>query len=313
MDYLLLVLGTALLLLGGDWLLKGAVDVALRARISLLVVGMTVVSMATSAPELLVSLHAALDGHVDISFGNILGSNMANISLVLGLTALIYPMAVEERTITRDYWIMLFVSGLLYFFLRDRLLASWEGAVFVVLLLLFLIYQIKSSRRSDIPTEVSSASMLRLPWLIFYLLGGIAGLHFGSDLLIEGAVGIAQEWGVSQRIIGLTIVSIGTSLPELAASLMASIRGQQEISLGNLVGSNIFNILSVLGITALVLPLPVQNSLTFTQDFPWLFLIMVVLYPLMAYLGRGTIHRWQGAIMLGLYLSYLGYVLLPGT
>lgn len=311
MDYLFLISGTVLLLLGGDWLVKGAVDVALRARISLLVVGMTVISLATSAPELLVSLNAALDGHVDISFGNILGSNMANISLVLGLTALIYPMAVGERTITRDYWIMVFVTGLLLFFLWDRQLVAWEGAVFVVLLILFFIYQIKSSRSDDIPSEVASAAMLRLPWLLFYLLGGIAGLHFGSDLLIDGAVGIAQKWGVSQRIIGLTIVSIGTSLPELAASLMASIRGQQEISLGNLVGSNIFNILSVLGITALVIPLPVQNSLTFSQDFPWLFLMTIVLYPFIAILGRGTIQRWQGAIMLGLYLAYLGFLLFP--
>mgnify|MGYP006434050395 CR=1 FL=1 len=313
MDYLFLGIGIVLLLLGGDWLVKGAVAVALRAKISLLVVGMTVVSLATSAPELLVSLTAALDGHVDISFGNILGSNMANISLVLGITALIYPTTVEKQTITRDYWIMFAVSALLLLFLWDGLLASWEGALFIILLGFFFFYQIKSSSNSDIPEEVSSASRLRLPWLIFYLIGGIGGLHFGSDLLIEGAVGIAERWGISQRIIGLTIVSIGTSLPELAACIMASVRGQQGISLGNLVGSNIFNILSVLGFTALVLPLPVQNRGTFRLDFPWLFFIMVVLYIFIAFLGKGRIQRWQGGVLLALYIAYLGYLLIPGS
>lgn len=299
-----------MLLLGGEWLVKAAVDIALRTQISLLVVGMTVVAFATSAPELLVSVQAALEGHLDISFGNVLGSNMANIALILGITALILPMKVTEKTIQRNYWIMLFVTLLLFLLLWNGGLVFWEGLLLVTLLVLFVIYQIKSSSRDEIPDELQGAKPLHPGLMALFLIGGGAGLHFGSDFLITGAVGLARDWGISERVIGITIVSVGTSLPELAASVSAALKKHEDISLGNLVGSNIFNILAVLGITSLIQDLQVQSSQLLSFDFPWLIGITLLLYPLIAYFRRGVITRGQGALMLGVYLLYMSSLFL---
>ncbi|MDR9373986.1 MAG: calcium/sodium antiporter [Schleiferiaceae bacterium] len=304
-DYLYLLLGLAMLLMGGEWLVKAAVDIALRSQISLLVVGMTVVSFATSAPELLVSVEAAVSGYLDLSFGNVLGSNMANLALVLGITALLMPIGVSEKTITRDYWIMALVTGLLFVLLLDGALVFWEGALLVALLVLYILYQIRSSSRSDIPDELQDAKLYHPALMVFFLLGGMAGLHFGSDFLVTGAVGLARTWGISERIIGITMVSIGTSLPELAASISAIIKKRQDISLGNLVGSNIFNILAVLGITSLIQDLTAQSPALLRFDFPWLLGITLLLYPLIAIFGRGQLSRWQGGLMLGAYLLYM--------
>lgn len=309
MDYFLVVLGIVLLLFGGDWLVKASVDIALRARISLLVVGMTVVSFATSAPELLVSLKAAIDGHVDISFGNVIGSNIANIALILGLTAMVFPMQVSERTIRIDWGIMFLVTLLLFGFLWDGKLVFWEGLVLFVLLVLYNLFQIRGSRKEQKQVEVSDAKLLKLWQMVFYLAAGVAGLKFGSEFLVEGAVNIATDYGISERVVGLTVVSIGTSLPELAASLMASLKGEQDLSLGNLIGSNIFNILAVLGITGLIVDLPVQSEALMTFDFPWLIGISLVLLPMMLFFRRAVITRWQGFLVFALYaLYFLGVI-----
>ena len=227
MDYFLVLVGVLLLLFGGDWLVKASVDIALRAKISLLVVGMTVVSFATSAPELLVSLKAALEGHVDISFGNVIGSNIANISLILGLTAMVFPMQVSKRTMRVDWGIMFLITLLLYLFLWNDLLSFWEALILFVLLVLYNLFQIRGSRKQEKEnTEISNAKLLKLWQMVFFLAAGIAGLRFGSEFLVKGAVNIATDWGISERVVGLTVVSIGTSLPELAASLIASFKGE---------------------------------------------------------------------------------------
>lgn len=309
MDYILVVLGIVLLLFGGDWLVKASVDIALRARISLLVVGMTVVSFATSAPELLVSLKSALDGHVDISFGNVIGSNIANISLILGLTAVILPMQVSERTIRVDWGVMFLVTLLLFGFVLDGTLVFWEGLVLFVLLVLYNLWQIRGSRKQQKTVEVSDAKLLKLWQMVLYLAAGIAALKYGAEFLVEGAVNIATGYGISERVVGLTVVSIGTSLPELAASVMASIKGEQDLSLGNLIGSNIFNILAVLGITGLIVDLPVKSEALMTFDFPWLIGISLILLPIMVFFRRAVITRWQGFLVLALYaLYFLGVV-----
>ncbi len=309
MDYILVILGVVLLLFGGDWLVKASVDIAIRAKISLLVVGMTVVSFATSAPELLVSLKAAIDGHVDISFGNVIGSNIANIALILGLTAMVFPMKVSERTIRIDWAIMFLVTLLLFGFLWNGMLSFWEALVLFILLVLYNLFQIRSSRQSQKDVEVPSTKLLKLWKMLLFLAGGIAGLRFGSDFLVEGAVNIARDWGVSERVVGLTVVSIGTSLPELAASLIASFKGEQDLSLGNLIGSNIFNILAVLGITGLIVDLPVQSEALMRFDFPWLIGISFLLLPLMLFFKRAVITRWQGFLVFAMYtLYFLGVI-----
>lgn len=305
MDYFLVLVGVIMLLIGGDWLVKASVDIALRAKISILVVGMTVVSFATSAPELLVSVKAAMEGYVDISFGNVIGSNIANIALILGLTALVFPMKVSEKTIRTDWWVMFAVTILLLLFLLDRNLSFWEALVLFGLLILYNVIQIRGSRRQQKDIEVDPTKLLKIWQMLFFLLGGIAGLKFGSQYLVEGAVNIAREWGVSERVVGLTVVSVGTSLPELAASLVASFKGEQDLSLGNLIGSNIFNILAVLGITGMIVELPVQSPFLLSFDFPWLIGISLILLPFMVFFKRAMITRWQGLVLFLLYTLYI--------
>ena len=314
MAYFFLILGIFLLLLGGEWLVRGAVDLAFRFKISTLVVGMTVVSFATSAPELLVSVNAALDGYTDISFGNVIGSNIANIALILGITSIVFPMTVKEKTYRFDYWIMIGATLILYLFVfHDRLLSFYEALVLVVLLIGYNVFQIWSSRRqtkveAQEAEDDAEAPKLKHPLkTILFLLLGIASLKFGSDFLIKGAVELAQSWGVSERVIGITVVSVGTSLPELAASMVASFKGEQELSLGNLIGSNIFNILAVLGITGLLIDLPVNSKELLTFDFPYLVGTSLLLYPFIRFITKGQISRWEGGVM---FLSYLIYIFL---
>jgi len=316
MAYLQLAGGIILLLLGGDWLVKGAVDLALKLKISILVVGMTVVSFATSAPELLVSLDAAIDGYSDISFGNVIGSNIANIALILGLTSMVFPMNVTRKTYRVDFWVMMFITLILYgFIFWDGKLNLWESIILVILLVAYNVFQVWASRRSSrkAPTEIDAdlgETKKKHPgWMVFYLLIGVVALKFGSEFLIEGAVVLASNWGVSERVIGITVVSVGTSLPELAASMVASFKGEQDLSLGNLIGSNIFNILAVLGITGLFVELPVKSEALLTFDIPFLLGTSLILYPFMRFFTKGTISRVEGAIMFVIYCLYIFWVL----
>jgi cation:H+ antiporter len=269
-------------------------------------VGLTVVSFATSAPELLVSLNAALNGHMDISFGNVVGSNIANIALILGLTAMVFPVRVSERTMRVDWGIMMIVTILLLAFLMGGGLVFWQALILVIILIAYNVFQIRSSRKQlKAAAPEDDQNLLKLWQMIGYLAIGVAALKFGSEFLVKGAVNLATTWGISERVIAVTIVSIGTSLPELAASLMASFKGKQDLSIGNLIGSNIFNILAVLGITGLVVELPLKSSALLSYDFPWLILISLIIFPLMRYFTRGTITRWQGFLMFSLYMVYI--------
>ncbi len=305
MDYFLLIAGLAVLVLSGEVLVKGAVGIALRLRISTLVVGMTVVSFGTSAPELLVSLQASLSGNPAIAIGNVVGSNIANLALVLGLTALVLPLPVERDSLRIDWPVMMSATILLILFIFNGTVNRIEGGLLFGLLILFTVWLIRRSRKNAKSSDENEAEPPPL-WHLFRDLGlvvlGCVGLVFGADWLLEGAVNIAESYGVSKHVIGVTIVAFGTSVPELVTSLVAAFRKQSDISIGNLVGSNLFNIMAILGITAMVKDIPVEE-IVIQRDIWWVFGVSLLLLPLML-IGR-KIGRWQGILLFSIYIAYL--------
>ena len=310
MDYLLLFVGIALLAYGGELLVKGSVSLALRLQISTLVVGMTVVSFATSAPELLVSLEAAFSDHPDISLGNVIGSNIANIGLVLGLTAVISPLVIPKEIYRINYPMLLIVSVLfivlLYFF---KAITFWMGILFVISLFVFGFLIIQKSRK-DNPQAAQNDPLLQevvsfpLWKCISLLLAGAIALYFGADMLVESSVSIAREWGVTERVISLSLVAIGTSIPELAASIIAAIRKEETLAIGNLIGSNIFNVLAVLGITLFV-DIPVMDLKILSKDIWIMLAFALLLFPIMRFLDNSKINRIEGVL---LFLAYTLYI-----
>lgn len=300
MEYLLLIGGLAVLIGGGEVLVRGAVGIASKFKLSPLVIGMTIVSFGTSAPELIVSLKAALSGSPEIAIGNVVGSNIANIALVLGLTAIILPIPVAVATLKRDWPIMMFLSLLFFVFILNGMLDNWEGFIFVGLLLGYIIYQLKSSKKKEEEEDTDIVKQHILVSILFITVG-VIGLAFGADWLVQGAVTIAKNFGVSEHIISVTIVAFGTSVPELVTSIVAAVKKQMDISVGNLIGSNIFNILAVLGITAIFKEIPISETVI-SNDIFWVLGTSFLMLPLML---NYTISRWKGAL---LFLSYLLYV-----
>ena len=267
MNFLLIASGLLLLILGGNWLLKSAVALSLKLEIPKIIIGMTVVSFATSAPELIVSIRAALSGASDLALGNVVGSNIANISLVLGITLLFGSMEVQKSFYKTDWPVMMLASMFLFFFLmNDKIITQFEGVIFVVLLIVFLIFLLKFQKTVIVEEIPNDDEKLPLYKILFYLAVGGIGLWGGSELLITGATSLAKDFGVSDRVIGITVVSIGTSIPELAASIIAITKKEKAISLGNLVGSNIFNILAVIGITAIITPIEIVDQKFLSND-----------------------------------------------
>lgn len=314
MDYIYLILGLSLLAVGGEFLVKGSVSLALRLKISTLVVGMTVVSFATSAPELLVSLDAALGGYPDISLGNVIGSNIANIGLVLGFTALIFPLNISNDTYKTNYPMLLGVSLVfLLLIYQFHAIQFWMGSLFVLSLLIFIFLIIRSSRKKGIQLSQDDKFLEKVKsypiWKssVYLVLGGLA-LYYGADFLINGAIPIAREWGVTERIISISVVAIGTSVPELAASIVAAVRKEESLAIGNLLGSNIFNILAVLGFTSLVTDLPIGDAKIYTKDI-WVMLgFVLLLYPVMRVFSKSTINRLEGSVMLLAYIIYIYFL-----
>lgn len=306
MNFLLIFGGLILLILGGNWLLKSAVALSLKLEISKIVIGMTVVSLATSAPELIVSINAALNNSADLALGNVIGSNIANISLVLGITLLFGSIEVQKSFYTTDWPMMMLTSILLYFFLTDdRIISQNEGILFLVFLIVFLIFLLKFQKTAvfdELPEDDEELPFYKI--ILFLTIGGVA-LWGGSELLINGATSLAKDFGVSERIIGVTVVSVGTSIPELAASIIAIIKKEKAISLGNLVGSNIFNILAVLGITAIITPIEVMDQKFLTNDIFWMLGISFLILPLV-FLPKGLRLNWIDGIVL--LLVYVGFV-----
>lgn len=304
MEYLLLIVGIALLVGGGDFLVKSAVGLANKFNISPLLIGITVVSFGTSAPELIVSVQATLEGSPGIAIGNILGSNIANIGLVLGLTVSLRSVIINRRKYFTSWLIMFIASLMFYGFSLDGQISKVEGLFFVAGLLAFITISISSLVREN-NSEENKITMHPLMILLFFLLGAL-GLYIGSELLIENAVKIAYSIGVSEFIIGATVVALGTSLPELATSLIASFRGQNSISIGNLLGSNVFNIFAVLGITSLVQPIPVDFFLLYV-DLP-VMIGFVVMLGLFMFIGK-KIGIIEGLALIAAYIIYISYSL----
>jgi len=310
-DFIFIALGLVLLVLGGNWLLKSAVALSLRLNIPKIIIGMTVVSFATSTPELIVSVSAAIEGFPDLALGNVIGSNIANLALVLGIIIILGPIDVRKSFYITDWPVMMVASLLLFVFIFfDGVLVRYEGVIMVAALFLFLIYLLRYQKPAVVEeVEVEAVNPLPLHKAVLYLGIGAAALWGGSELLITGAVGLATFYEVSERIIGVTIVSIGTSIPELAASLIAIIKKEKAISLGNLIGSNIFNILAVLGITSMITPIQVIDQGLLSSDILWMLGVSFLILPLV-FLPKGLRLGWRdGMVLLLAYAAFLYFTL----
>ncbi|WKD86062.1 Inner membrane protein YrbG [Polaribacter huanghezhanensis] len=302
MEFLYLILGLILLISGGNWLLKAAVAISLKLNIPKIVIGMTVVSFATSAPELIVSVKSALNGFPDLALGNVVGSNIANLGLVLGITVVLSKIDVQKSFYKTDWPVMMIASGLLFYFLyNDKVIDSYEGVILFSCLILFLIYLLRFQKQAVVDEMPEDDEMLPLYKIaLFFTIGGV-GLWAGSEFLIKGAVDLAKDFGVSERIIGVTVVSVGTSIPELAASVIAVLKKEKAISLGNLIGSNIFNIFGVLGITAMITPIRLKDIELLDYDIFWMLGISFLILPLVFFPRKLRLDWKDGFILLVLY------------
>lgn len=311
MSILYVVVGLILLVLGGEFLVRSSVGLSFKLNLSKMVIGMTVVSFATSAPELLVSLQAALDGSPAIAINNVVGSNIANIGLVLGITAIIGAIGVSKDFFKLDWPAMVVFSLLAYYFLsNDNVLTRTEGITLFVLLVIFLVILIKKAKSDNVSSDDDVDDKLaQVGWkkiLLWLVIGGVA-LYFGAEFLVNGARDLAKQAGVSEAVISVTLIAIGTSVPELAASVISALKGEKAISLGNLIGSNIFNIASVLGLTAIVKEIPVTEASILSRDIFWMLGFALVLLPLAFLPEKLQISRYKGAL---LFLTYAFFVYL---
>jgi cation:H+ antiporter len=309
MSVLFIFLGFILLVVGGEFLVRSSVAISFRLNLSRMVIGLTVVSFATSAPELLVSLQAALNGFSDISLGNVIGSNIANIGLVLGITAIISPLLIDRDFYKFNWPVMMVFSFVLYFFLlSERMLSRTEGFILLAGICFYLVMLIRRARRKpelqadEVDPNLQSTSVFKM--LLWLIIGGVA-LYGGSELLVTGAVDLATALGVSERVISVTMIAVGTSVPELAASVIAALKQEKAISLGNLIGSNIFNIASVLGITAIIQPIAVKSEVMLTSDIFWMMGISFILIPLTFLPRKFSMGRLKG---LFLFTGYVVFV-----
>jgi cation:H+ antiporter len=304
LDLAFAALGLVILLLSGDSLVRGAVALSLRLGIPVLIVSLTVVSFGTSAPELLISIQAALDGVPGIAVGNVVGSNIANVLMVLGVPALIASMDPKGCDCARSYYQMLAASVVLIALCFLGPLHFWHAAVLLALFALMLADAFAQGRNGgeNLPEEFDASPGMPVWKMAAFIVVGLIGLPVGAQLLIDGAVGVSRELGVSEEVIGLTMVAIGTSLPELATTLMAAIRRQADVAIGNVIGSNLFNILGILGVASLFGPIPIDAAFL-TRDL-WVMLACALVLAPIVLGGRRIGKRW-GIAFLGLYAVYI--------
>jgi len=322
MSILFIFLGLTLLVIGGEFLVRASVALSFRLKLSKMVIGLTVVSFATSMPELLVSIQAALDGFSSISIGNVIGSNIANIGLVLGITAFIAPLAIDKDFYKLNWPVMMFLSGALYFLLKTgNVIDRVEGVSLLVVLAIYLWLLLSRARKNsatvvledgEVDEKLATVSSVKI--IIWLLLGG-AALWGGSKLLVNGAVDLAEALGVSERVIAVTMIAVGTSVPELAASIIAALKKEKALSLGNLIGSNIFNIASVLGFTAIIQPISLldpetgmvspDNLKILGSDIFWMLGFAAILIPLAFIPKRFVIGRYKGLLILAAYAIFV--------
>lgn len=304
-DFLLLLGGLALLAAGAEYLVKGSVSLANRLRVPPLLIGLTVVGFGTSMPELMVSLKAALDGAPAIAIGNVVGSNTANILLIIGAAALISPIKAEIPNLGRDLMMMLMAAIVMLGLGYLGVIARLTGFIALIMLVGYLIRVTVTDRANHRLVEAELTIKLPIWMEVICVLGGLAALILGARFLIGSATGMARTFGISEAVIGLTIVAVGTSLPELATSLVAAFRRQSEIAIGNVVGSNIFNVLGILGITALIKPVPIDRSMA-GFDIP--FMAAVSLAFAVVILRFKYLSRPVGALMIAMYTGYVAWL-----
>ena len=321
MTFVYLIAGLVLLVAGAEVLVRGAAKLAAQFGIPPLIIGLTVVAFGTSAPETAVSVQAALDGSGDLAIGNVVGSNIANVLLILGLTALIAPLIVSRQLIRLDVPIMIGASLLTFGLAWDGSLSRLDGALLFAGVLTytgFLIYSARKDKGGDDDEFAKEFGLDEAPkpyaWVINLglIIAGLVLLVAGSNFLVEGAVTLARALGISELVIGLTVVAVGTSLPELATSILAAIKGERDIAVGNIVGSNIFNLLCVLGLASLVSPAAISvspNALAF--DFPVMIAVAVACLPI--FFAGYRINRWEGLLFLAYYVAYTLYLILSST
>lgn len=321
MNIVLIIVGIIILVIGGELLVRGAVAIAQRFHISTLVVGMTVVAFGTSAPELLVSLEAMFEGHPGIAIGNVVGSNIANIALVLGVTALVFPIVVSRNSYRLDWPFMMLATLIVYGFMwlnydpSGAYVSSinWiNGIVMVSMLVGFSYFLIWKSRKVTKASQKDVEDDLEIPKGsvvkdVFFVAIGSIGLAGGAHLLVEGTVGLATILGISDYVISVTVVAFGTSLPELMTSVMAAFKRHSDLSIGNLLGSNVFNILGILGVTAIFKEVPI-SSLVLSTDMLWVIGISLIVFPMM--LTQKKISKWEGVVLLALYCTYVYFTVM---
>ena len=308
MEVVFMLLGFLLLVIGGEYLVRASVGLSFKLNLSKMVIGLTVVSFATSFPELLVSLNAALQGAPAIAINNVIGSNIANIGLVLGITAICTTIEVDPSFYKFNWSALLIFSLLVYAFMQnDQQLTSFEGAVLFIALLVFIILLIKRSRRTNLETDPEMDNLSEVSYfkiIIWLAVGGLA-LFYGADWLVDGAIVVAEQMGVSEAVISVSLVALGTSIPELSASIIAVIKKEKALSLGNLIGSNIFNIGSVLGLTAMVDSIPVKDAQILSRDVLWMLVFAVVILPLILLTKRHKLQFKEGFFLVLLYAVFM--------
>ena len=314
LTYILFVVGFVLLISGANLLVEGSASIAKKLNISSIVIGLTIVAFGTSAPEFIVNIFASIQGNTDIAIGNILGSNIVNILFILGVSAVIFPLATKENTVWKEIPLSLLAAILLGVMVNDTLIDGGtfsgitriDGIIFLAFFIIFLYYTFGISKVSGENTDLEIKEMSYMKSSL-YIVGGLSGLIFGGKWIVDGAIKIAEGFNVSQSLIGLTIVAIGTSLPELATSAVAAYKKQSDIAIGNVVGSNIFNIFFILGFSALIRPLPFSK----TSDIDIIMTIFssLILFLIMFIGKKHTIERWQGITMIIIYIGYVAYLI----
>lgn len=306
MNIIFIFLGFLLLVVGGEFIVRSSVALSLKFNISKFVIGMTVVSFATSLPELIVSVNAALNNSPSIAINNVIGSNIANIGLVLGLISILGKITVDNYFYKRDWPWMFFFSLLMWFFIsQDNILQKYEGLILFLILIFFTITIIKKSNHLDFKGSIDDELLKTSNFKIFvWLIISSITLYFGSEFLVDGAVNLAKQISISEAVISVTIVAIGTSVPELAASLVAIAKKEEGISVGNLIGSNIFNIGSVLGITAMIKEIPIAEEII-QRDIIWMLIFALIVVVLAVIPRKNYLTSFKGFILFSMYLYFI--------
>ena len=304
LDIFLIIIGVTLVLFGADKLTEGASALARRMNVPEMVIGLTVVAAGTSAPELFVSMVSALKDTPDMAVGNVVGSNIMNSMLIVGCAAMVAPMVISRNTVRKDIPFAIGASVLLTLLSLDHTLGRIDGIVLLMGFVAFMVYTLVQARSKAEETEADRKD--RSTWLsALFVAGGLTGLVLGSNLFVDAASDVAYSLGISEGVVGLTVVAGGTSLPELATSVVAARKGQSAIAIGNVIGSNVFNILLILGLTATVSPLQIEGITTIDMAVMLISVVLVWLFSRTRY----TVERWEGAVLVGGYLIYLGWLI----